>query len=179
MYFSLLYDVWCCWWTVSYHVTLAQSTLKMVAFIQFLFWLVWKLFLCFIPDSPNHSVFSMLAKYPNFYSCKSVCKIVKQPHVWHIHFNLPAEITHPAACCILPFFLWAIVLSSPIVTFPLETHPLAHWGRNYSIYASHIFVKTTNDVNNHAARYEGAATAWWSEKKPLWDLNLRNKIQFK
>lgn len=135
------------------------------AFIQSLFSLLWKLLLCFLAQSPNHRVFSMLAKSPNFYSCKSVCKILKQPNLWHINFNLPPETTHPLACCILLFFIRSIVLSSPTATFPLETHSFAHWGRNYSIYASHIFVKITNDVTNHAVRYEGAATAWWSEEK--------------
>lgn len=78
-----------------------------VSFHTVSFWLVWKLFLCFPPHSPNHSVFSMLSKPLSSYSCKtylSVHKILKQPRVLHIDFNLPTEITHPVASCMLLVF---------------------------------------------------------------------------
>lgn len=171
--------MWRFWRTASFKV--CTTCTEDGSFHTVSFWPVWKLFLCFLPRSPDYSVFSMLTKPSSFYSCKtylSVFKILKQPHVLNVHFNLATKITHPVVSVSYWCFLWSIVLSSPIVTSPLETHSQVHWSRNYSVYACHIFVKIANDVTNHTVRVRDAASEWWSEEK-LWDPHLHSNIQLR
>lgn len=89
------------------------------------FWLVCKLFLCFLPRSPNHSVSSMLTKTCSSYSCKtylSGCKILKQTHVLHFNFHIQnfyfTVITHPILSCILLMF--------PLVYCFVKPHGYSH-----------------------------------------------------